>query len=85
MKRLFLLAPLVLVAGCTHDYAEDERYVHILKTEVACKEISKMEYSISKSPDIGVKTISKCIFIKEEHTQYSPAEKARQQELKEML
>lgn len=85
MKRLFLLAPLVLVVGCTHDYAEDERYVHILKTEVACKEISKMEYSISKSPDIGVKTISKCIFIKEEHTQYSPAEKARQQELKEML
>ena len=44
-----------------------------------------MEYSIFKSPDIGVKTTSKCIFIKEEHTQYSPAKKARQQELKEML
>lgn len=85
MKRLVLLIPLVLLVGCEHNYAEDERYAHILKTEVACKELSKLEYSISKSPDIGVKTTSKCIFIKEDYTQYSPAAKVRQQELKEML
>lgn len=86
MKRLFILLPLVLFSGCEpYNYAEDEKYVHVLKTDVVCKVISKQEYSISTSPDIGVKTISKCIFLKEEYETYSPEQKARQQELKEML
>lgn len=63
MKYLLIILSSILLTACSHDYAEDEEYVHILKTSTACKVISKTEIHPAKStPYYQIK--HKCVYIK---------------------
>lgn len=85
IKKLALFSVCMLVASCSYNYAEDEEYAHIKKTEIVCKPIKVEQFDIHKSNDVSVQTTSKCLFIKTESVQISPRKVLERQKLEAML
>lgn len=86
MNKLIIPLSILCLTGCIDkNYAEDNSYAHIKKTEIVCKQIRVDEYPISRSANINIVTTSKCIFLKKDSTIVDPGDRARLKDLERLL
>lgn len=85
IKKIILFSACMLVASCSHNYAEDDTYAHVKKTDIVCKAIKVEQFDIHKSNDVSIRTTSKCMFLKTDSVQVSPHKVLERQNLEKML
>lgn len=85
IKKFILFLVCMLVASCSYNYAEDDTFAHIKKTDIVCKPIKIEQFDIHKSADVSVVTTSKCLFLKKESVQVSPHAIQQRANLEAML
>lgn len=85
IKKLILFIVCTLIASCSYNYAEDDTYAHVKKTDIVCKPIKVEQFDIHKSADVSVVTTSKCLFLKKESVQVSPHAIKQRANLEAML
>lgn len=85
IKKVVLFIICMLIASCSTNYAEDESYAHIKKTDVVCKPIKVEQFDIYKSSNVNVVTTSKCLFLKKESVTVSPHAIKEREKLEAML